>query len=659
MKIRSIEYQNFRNFEKRGKIFFDTDGKITIVYGTNGDGKTTLHQLFQWILYGRVNFNRTTSGNKLYNLDAGEKLNIGCFFKTYGKIEFEHNGEEYTVCREWCYYKQNNGNIARKTENDDFSVLKCDEKKDWRQLENPNLIIDEVLPVGLSSYFFFDGETMIADLKMTGSESAKSLKKALFSILELELYEYALRDLGTTTQSQTVIGILHNKMLSARAKSTAEKKSREILKDIRILKRKIEEIESGVAEKKRRIKENSERITELSEIIGSGKSNKKLENLRRELKRSIEVHETAIKEEKKHFGDEAANNFAYLLVAKVANEAGERLYLEVQEEEKNVIPGLTKELLVNLLKEETCLCGNPLCDKECLSLERWKSYFPPASYKATYDKFDNSMRKYSGRYSNDRLLEYFKRIVKLKATIRDLNVQIQENDQEIKNNGDVDLYIDERNRLEKENTRLSVEIEQDQRNQGDFESRLRRREKRSETISDANDEVEMYKKQCEYMLKVVEAIKDELKKETEEYTHRLEAEIRILVETMLTSEREVVLNDDFQLKVRDSHGDESKSEGQFAVISFAYIGGILKVLSSFDKFREKEYPLILDGPFSKLDSQQKANILTTIPEYVPQVIIFSKDSLFEDIKEDKIGKVWTIQSNAEKNNAVIREGYWW
>ena len=38
MKIKSIEYQNFRNFEKRGKIYFDTDGKITIVYGTNGDG---------------------------------------------------------------------------------------------------------------------------------------------------------------------------------------------------------------------------------------------------------------------------------------------------------------------------------------------------------------------------------------------------------------------------------------------------------------------------------------------------------------------------------------------------------------------------------------------------------------------------------------------
>ena len=158
MKIKSIEYQNFRNFEKRGKIYFDTDGKITIVYGTNGDGKTTLHQLFQWILYGRVNFNRTTSGNKLYNLDAGERLSIGSFFKTYGKIEFEHSGEEYEVCREWCYYKQSNGNISRKTENDDFSIYKCDENKDWRRLENPGLIINEVLPGGLSSYFFFDGD---------------------------------------------------------------------------------------------------------------------------------------------------------------------------------------------------------------------------------------------------------------------------------------------------------------------------------------------------------------------------------------------------------------------------------------------------------------------------------------------------------------------
>ena len=77
MRIKSIKYSNFRNYEKEGVIQFDTTGKLTIIYGKNGVGKTTLHQLFQWILYERVTFNKTTSTNILYNLDAGEKLTPG------------------------------------------------------------------------------------------------------------------------------------------------------------------------------------------------------------------------------------------------------------------------------------------------------------------------------------------------------------------------------------------------------------------------------------------------------------------------------------------------------------------------------------------------------------------------------------------------------
>ena len=63
MRIKSIEYENFRNFMERGKIECSTDGRVTIVYGRNGDGKTTLHQLFQWIFYGQVHFNKTTTDN--------------------------------------------------------------------------------------------------------------------------------------------------------------------------------------------------------------------------------------------------------------------------------------------------------------------------------------------------------------------------------------------------------------------------------------------------------------------------------------------------------------------------------------------------------------------------------------------------------------------
>ena len=43
MKIKNIEYENFRNFKDHGMIKCSTDGKVTIIYGKNGDGKTTLH----------------------------------------------------------------------------------------------------------------------------------------------------------------------------------------------------------------------------------------------------------------------------------------------------------------------------------------------------------------------------------------------------------------------------------------------------------------------------------------------------------------------------------------------------------------------------------------------------------------------------------------
>ena len=56
MKITKIEYQNFRNYKEKGCITFPTDGTVSIIYGPNGVGKTTLHNLFQWVFYGRVTF---------------------------------------------------------------------------------------------------------------------------------------------------------------------------------------------------------------------------------------------------------------------------------------------------------------------------------------------------------------------------------------------------------------------------------------------------------------------------------------------------------------------------------------------------------------------------------------------------------------------------
>ena len=68
MRINEIEFENFRNYRDKGCITFPHDGNVTVIYGPNGVGKTTLHQFFQWVIYGETHFNKTT-GNEMYNLD--------------------------------------------------------------------------------------------------------------------------------------------------------------------------------------------------------------------------------------------------------------------------------------------------------------------------------------------------------------------------------------------------------------------------------------------------------------------------------------------------------------------------------------------------------------------------------------------------------------
>lgn len=662
MKIRAIRYQNFRNFAKCGEVTFDTDKKVSIVYGTNGDGKTTLHQLFQWILYRRVTFNKTTSESKLYNLGNGEKLTKDCSFVVWGEIEFEHDGEIYLARREYTYYKNNVGNIVHKTDQDEFIVQRREKGNDWKDIESPEILIEEVLPSGLSPYFFFDGETMIADLKIRGTDSAKTLRTALYSIFDLEAYEKALVDIGTKTRSQSAIGQLDTMRLKLEEKAATESKQKEYLRGIRILKRKVEECESENAILVDEMRSMDARLQEISELIGTSKSKKQLEAERKNYLQYRKDELGNIEREMQLFGSEIEDNYAYLLISEVVKTADARLYLEVQDEEKKIVPGLTKELLISLLKQDTdqvCICGRHIGKSETERIKEWKRYFPPASYKSTYDKFKRNAIKYSGRYDGDKLNLYLRNILKYKTKIRKLEQDIERIDDEIKRCGNTDGLIEERKKIEKERAEKDIQIKNNIVEKSNSEHQIRIRERLISGTEKANTESGEFRRKIELLEAVVEYLKSEMNKEIKDYSNMLKREIQSLIDGMLTSKREVLLNEDFQLQVMDSYGDESKSEGQFAVVSFAYIGGIFKVLKSHEKLMKKEYPLVLDGPFSKLDPEQKKNVIRVIPEYAPQVIIFSKDPLEEYIPEEKIGKIWTIVSNDEKNNAEIKEGFLW
>lgn len=661
MKITKIEFENFRNFKDKCCITFPTDGSITVIYGPNGVGKTTLHQLFQWIVYGEVHFNKTAS-KEMFNLDFEQEAPVNKSFSVWGIIDFEHPNnrtgeiEKYSIRREWIYRKELKETkvISRKIRiSKDTGVSG---KSNWVTLttdaDEAAKTVERILPSGLSQYFFFDGESMIADLGRTGKDSAKSLRKALFSIFDLNKYEQASVHIGSQDSgSSTVLGNLYLSLAQHSSNTDIMLQTGEF----RAATKRVEKLREDIESYKSYIEKHRKAAQDLSERIGNAPSRKGLELRRKRAKASIKTLEEAIANEQKAFGGTVMSVYPYLLLARVVEEAQFRIGLKV--EDQKLPRGLTKDLVLTLLESETCLCGNPITAKERLVLEELKKMFPPMSYKYIYDQFKLSAARWSATYDRELLLGHIERIFKFKDQISDLQTEIRDIDESLKQTGNVDDLIAQRAEAEKNLQTWQNKLSAAEQDLGVKNRLMTQAKNKLDKLLSANTANKSIKNRIEVMEAVKKHFDAKLAFSAALYSSELCKAIQNLLDKMLSGTRKVSVSQRFELSVKDSHGNEAKSEGQFAIVSFAYIGGILKLLSDVPELKGKEFPLVLDGPFSKLDAQHRQNVIDTIPTYAPQVILFSKDDINSCFGTRGPGHVWTIYSNDERNVSTVKQGY--
>lgn len=651
MKIKNIEYENFRNFKDYGMIKCSTDGKMTIIYGRNGDGKTTLHQLFQWIIYGQVKFNKTTTDH-LYNLAYESDLPYGQVFNVWGRIDFEHAGSEYSLIRTYTYKK---GVDDSEKIGEDLSLQKMDDDYNWKRTEKPEETIEKMLPSGLSEYFFFDGESMIADLRVKGRDSADKLRKALYSMFDLDVIESAINHIGRIDLKTTVLGKLYL------GKSTIGSGS-----EVSAVKTNIETAQNTIAQKTEQIeKNNAEKngkkkiVQTISEQIGSTRSKADYEKQRRDLKRQRDLFLDNAQSAQHQFGDTVMEMFPQLLISKAVNDAKNKLNLQVNN--SHLPSGLNKRLISYLLKlnTKTCICGRELCEDEREHIKKFLDIMPPKSYSSMYQDFTKTAMRWGNGYDKQSIEDIIKRVLKNQNSAIECERKIKELDDSEKKSRDIEDLIVERQKAEDRIIELDKIINALNSQNEKYKLYLKKQMKDYDKLTEANEIGKIATAKIEIMQEVLAYFVGKLETESKEYSKKLQINIQDLLDNMLTSRRTVSVSQEFAVRVTDSYNDESKSEGQFAVVSFAYIGGILKMLKNDNNLQEKEYPLVLDGPFSKLDPEQRQNVVNMLPTFAPQVIVFSKDDLHDVISKDNIGRVWTIVSNDEKNVAKVEEGKLW
>ncbi|NEO25998.1 MAG: AAA family ATPase [Kamptonema sp. SIO4C4] len=158
MKLISIRLHNFRQFYGTTPELYLASGdkNITIFHGNNGAGKTTLLNAFTWVLYEHLTA-AFASPDSLINKRVIQEVKVGTSVDCHAELYFEHENKQYQLKRQ-CYACRDKNNTIQYSQSKLFMLIAGEDGRWTPPHEQPDEIINRILPESLHRYFFFDGE---------------------------------------------------------------------------------------------------------------------------------------------------------------------------------------------------------------------------------------------------------------------------------------------------------------------------------------------------------------------------------------------------------------------------------------------------------------------------------------------------------------------
>jgi len=197
---------------------------ITLIGGMNGRGKTTILDAIFLTFFGKRALIYIQDGKKQYDTFLRQYINKSATNDTtYVSVSFTlENETSFRVIRSWM----RDGKKVPET----LVVLK-DDQEDSYLSENWNFYIEEVLPFGISRFFFFDNEkiSQIAD-----DESFNEIKESIKAVIGVTTIDKLLDHVQKIARDKrTSVQTVENAELMAES-SENEKKITQIDKSISI-----------------------------------------------------------------------------------------------------------------------------------------------------------------------------------------------------------------------------------------------------------------------------------------------------------------------------------------------------------------------------------------------------------------------------------------
>ena len=669
MLLKSIKLKNFRQFiDTELQFSTDKEKKVTFVLANNFTGKTTITSAFTWCLFGKAGLpNGVLLNRKVQNsLKAREEVDVEV------EVELQYGKQDYCIKRVQTYANDQSlyGHDRLQAKATSLYITYKDPETGLTKAVDENKVQDMmnlIIPQDLADYFFMKAEQINAmGRNIQNRSSSDDFATAVKKILGMQAVENAVKHL--VKQQGNSVQALFQKKYNGNANAQIEKlqaKLNEIRETIRNNEEAISKAEDDIKTLNSR---NVFLTTEIKKWAEGAKRQHELDIAQNK----ISSQEALLKSSKTQFFNNFARELPAYCMQHIVPEVLSKLK-ETKIEDKN-IPNVNNKTIEFLLKRGECICGHKLeiGSEEHSNLVKLLDYVPPKYIGATISEYIAEAKARTDKSQMPNLALEMEQFSKLQLGIQTEIDESYENIEKLRklltDHKDTAEYENERSNNEETIQRLNRSIVSKKTTNVQLESEFRAKEKELDKVSQedsANKHVNDCINHVRYIAKVLETYLVE--KEDELRTMMIDKMNEIFA-SVFTSSYKINLSERYLLSITDNSGtpqDIDTSGAQSVFVVLAFITSVLYLAKEIhdDKLKNKNaidflhtepYPLVLDAPFSAFSTDTIEPACLKLPGLTEQIIIFSKDTEGELIKQhmkDKIGKYYIMKAATLDGNA--------
>ena len=634
---------------------------IILFGGMNGGGKTTLMDAIRLALYGS-RAQCSTRGNLSYSDFLSQCVNRQSPFNDRSRLElaFKHIDRdrwvELRIVRYWT--KQ------PKDGKDSLGILEWNESQAdyWKDDYLTNTwdeYIENLLPLGISNLFLFDGEQVkeLAEQELPPPQVVDAIE----SLLGLELVERLSMDIDILVKrKQKKLANIEQKI----SLDEIEEKLKQSCRDLEAAQEEEDAMKERVKKAQKKHEIASDRFLSDGGKIAAQAAD--IETNKKDMEENLERSRQVLR-------DLASENLPLALIKPLLQEARQQGDREAKRQQAKNAQDMVKITGIRLLEYIKTLNLKPeqfkkidqfLVDENRKLIEKIGS-----DEDAWLDADEKSLQTLAILLQSD-LGDRIQTAKKTRAELDELELKITATEKELAAAPPPEIYEQLKKAVEKTQAQLvqaKINYEYAHRQVADLEIKINKIKK--ELVNYAEKTIEI--KQDEHVIQSANKVQNTLKLFREKLTikklSKLEKEVtdcfRYLLHKSDLIHRVAINHEDFRLSLFDIEGEPvpkhriSAGEKQLLAISFLW---------ALARVSGRQLPVAIDTPLGRLDSEHRQNLIQRyFPSASHQVILLSTDTelgkaeVKELRKEKAIAREYLLHYNSNSRQTSIQPGYFW